>query len=69
MDGLDIVGEVLWFSIPVTPLITIPFAWKLFSEQKKVVRIFIGLAIAFIISFFLFHISLAICFRNGLGPT
>ena len=63
----DVVGQILWFSIPVTPFITIPLVWK-FSSQKKVVRILIGLALAAVISFFLFHISLAICFRNGLGP-
>ena len=50
MDAIDTIGEVLWFSIPLTPLITIPFAWKVFIGQKKFIRVLIGLAIAFVIS-------------------
>jgi len=50
-----------------TPLITIPIVWK-FSKQKKIVRVLVGLGIALILSFVLYYISLAIIFRDGMGP-
>jgi predicted permease len=50
-----------------TPLITISLVWKI-SKQKKVVRILIGLVLAIVMSFFLYHISLGIIFRDGMGP-
>jgi hypothetical protein len=68
MDNFaDRLGSILWFSMFLTPLVTIPLAWK-YSKQKRVVRILIGLFYAFIISFLLYFISLAILFRNGMGP-
>lgn len=64
---MDVLGQFLWFLMFGTPLITIPLTWKL-SNQKKVVRILIGLVLALILSFLLYFISLAIIFRNGMGP-
>lgn len=64
---MDILGQILWFLMFVTPLITIPIVWKI-SKQKKILRIFIGLGFAIVISFFLYHISIRILFRDGMGP-
>jgi len=64
---MDIIGQILWYAMFATPVLTIPLAWRLFPV-KKIYRLIIGLLLAFILSFFLFHISLAICFRDGMGP-
>ena len=64
---MDTIGQILWVTMFLTPLLTVPLAWRLFSI-KKTYRVIIGLLFAVILSFFLFHISLAICFRNGMGP-
>jgi uncharacterized membrane protein len=64
---MDTLGQILWFLMFATPLITIPIVWKI-SNKKKVVRILIGLGLAIIMSFLLYHISLGIIFRDGMGP-
>lgn len=65
-ESKDIFGQVLWFAMFFTPLITIPVVWVLF-KVKKVYRIIIGLVLAVFISFLLYQISLSIIFRNGMG--
>jgi hypothetical protein len=62
----DTVGQVLWFAMFATPLLTIPLVWKFF-KVRNFYRVLIGLVLALIISFFLYHISLAIIFRDGMG--
>lgn len=62
----DTIGQILWFAIFATPLLTVPLVWK-FLKIKKVYRVITGLALALIFSFFLYHISLAIIFRHGMG--
>jgi hypothetical protein len=64
----DTIGGLLWFAMFATPLLTIPLVWKYF-EIKKVYRVIIGLVLAAFLSFFLYFISLAIIFRDGMGPT
>lgn len=64
---LDLLGQILWFLMFATPLITIPIVWKV-SNQKKIIRIIIGLVIAMILSVFLYHVSISIIFRDGMGP-
>ncbi len=64
---MDIVGQILWFMMFVTPLITIPIVWKI-SKQNRIMKILIGLLIAFVLSFVLYHLSLSIIFRDGMGP-
>jgi len=61
-------GQVLWFAMFVTPLLTVALAWKFFKVHR-VYRVLIGLVFAVILSFFLYNISLAIIFRDGMGPT
>jgi hypothetical protein len=64
---MDLLGQILWFVMFATPIFTIPLAWRL-RDTKKVYRVIIGLIFALILSFFLYHISLAIIFRDGMGP-
>jgi len=69
MDSfLDIVGQILWFSIFLTPVITIPLACK-YSKTGKLYRIILGLLMAFFLSIIFYSISMAILLRDGLGPT
>lgn len=63
---MDIIGEICWYMMFVTPLICIPIVWKI-STQNIGVKLLIGLLLAFALSVFLFFFSLAILFRNGMG--
>ena len=65
---MDTIGQILWFAMFLTPFVTIPLAWKL-VPFKKVYRIIIGFLFSLLLSFILYHISLAIIFRDGMGPT
>jgi len=64
----DFVGQILWYIMFLSPLICIVLCWK-FLEVKKFIRIIVGLVLGVIISFVLYFISLAIIFRDGMGPT
>ncbi|CAN5909941.1 hypothetical protein BH11BAC7_BH11BAC7_06030 [soil metagenome] len=63
---LDIIGQFLLYLMCITPVFTIPFAWKI--VEKKFYSVLLGLGMACLLSIFLLFISLAICFRNGMGP-
>ncbi|HPI20222.1 MAG TPA: hypothetical protein PKY56_07620 [Candidatus Kapabacteria bacterium] len=65
---LDTFGQILWYSIPFTPIITIPIAWILI-KRKWYYKILIGLIFALILSTILYVVSLSICFRDGMGPS
>ena len=64
---MELLGQILWFAMFGTPLLTIPMAWRLMNTMK-VYRVIVGLIFAFILSFFLYYICLAIIFRDGMGP-
>lgn len=63
----DTVGQVIWFAMFASPLLTVPLVW-IFFKGRKVYRVIIGFVLAVFLSFFLYHISLAIIFRHGMGP-
>ena len=63
---MDVIGQILWFAMFLTPLLTIPLVWKQ-KKIKKIYRIMIGLLLAVLISLFLYYISLSIIFRDGMG--
>ena len=65
---LDKIGEILWFSMFLTPLVTIPVVWMR-GKGKIINRILLGLFWAVIISGIFFIISWSIFSRDGLGPT
>jgi hypothetical protein len=62
----DTVGQVLWFAMFATPLLTVLLVWRVF-KVRKFYRVIVGLILAASISFFLYQISLAKLFRNGMG--
>jgi hypothetical protein len=64
---MDTLGQILWFAMFATPLLTVPLAWRLLPV-KIVYRVIIGFLIALILSFLLYLISLSIIFRDGMGP-
>lgn len=64
---MDVIGEICWYMMFVTPLICIPIVWKI-STQNIGVKLLIGLLLAFFLSTCLFIFSLAIAVRNGMGP-
>jgi len=64
----DIIGQILWFLMFLSPFIGMILCWK-FLEIKKLSRIMIGLFLGVIISSILYFVSLAIIFRDGMGPT
>jgi hypothetical protein len=64
---MDLLGQILWFAMFGTPVLTVPLTWHLMTT-KKVYRVLVGLLLAVILSFFLYYISLAIIFRDGMGP-
>jgi len=64
---MDFLGQILWFAMFGTPILTVPLAWRL-MDTKKIYRVIVGLFLALILSFFLYHISLAIILRDGMGP-
>lgn len=63
---MDYFSQILWFSMFVTPLLTVPLVWK-YSEKNKLIRVAIGLIFAGALSYFLYLLSIMIIFRNGMG--
>lgn len=63
---MDTLGQILWFTVFVTPFLTIPLAWRL-KDISKTLRIIIGLLIAIILSSICYLTSLALIFSNGMG--
>jgi tryptophan-rich sensory protein len=64
---MDTIGQILWFAMFFTPVVTVPLVWKYNTSNTKAMRIIIGLLIAFLLSFVFFIISIKIHFRNGLA--
>ncbi|MCB9187342.1 MAG: hypothetical protein H6601_11450 [Flavobacteriales bacterium] len=51
----------------LTPLVTVPIVWKL-TDWAKWKRVIVGLLLAAVTSIILFQVSMAIIFRDGMGP-
>jgi len=64
----DTIGQILWFAMFLTPLLTVPLVWRFFKVQK-VFRVLIGLVLAGFISFLLYHLSLRLIFSESPGAT
>jgi glycopeptide antibiotics resistance protein len=65
---MDTLGQILWYLIPFTPLITFPFVWKR-SKDKWYVKFLLALFLALGLSVILYVASMGICLRDGLGPS
>jgi tryptophan-rich sensory protein len=66
---MDTIGEILWFAMFFTPVITVPLVWRYNKSNTKTIRIIIGLVLALVLSLIFYMISMGILLRNGLGPT
>ncbi|HVU53742.1 MAG TPA: hypothetical protein VHD83_01750 [Puia sp.] len=64
---LDGIGVACWWLMFICPFIIIPLVWK-FLDGSKMIRIVAGLVLSALCFLLLFVISMAICFRHGLGP-
>ena len=47
---VDIIGEILWYGIFITPLIIVPIVWKYFTSKSKVARLAVGLLLSILLS-------------------
>ena len=66
--SIDTVGEVLWWSIFATPVIS----WAIFGKRRDMshnAKWVYAVALTLFLSLVLFVISMSILLRNGLGPT
>ncbi|MBS1732617.1 MAG: hypothetical protein JST02_04915 [Bacteroidetes bacterium] len=52
----DIIEPILWMSMFLTPVITVPVIWKR-SKERKILRLATGLILAIILSGILFLIN------------
>ena len=64
---MDLLGQALWFLIFLTPFIILPLSLRLI-KAGKMARILAGLLFSLFISLILYCLSLAILFRDGMGP-
>lgn len=63
----DNIGALLWILMFVAPFLVTALAWK-YLPFRKFHNILAGLCFSAILSFIFYHLSLAIIFRNGMGP-
>jgi hypothetical protein len=66
MSFLDIVGQVFFFGIFFTPLLSFLIVRR--TRASLISKIILGLFMALLLAMVLFVIALNIAFRNGLGP-
>lgn len=62
-----ILGYILWYAIPATPFITVPLVWR-FSKKGRMIKVLMGLGMAYVISFLFYHFSVNFCFPEGQLP-
>jgi hypothetical protein len=62
---LDIIGQIIWFSMFVTPVIA--FIWWRIKKDRTWTDLVIALSLAFCISSVCFFTALAILLRDGLA--
>ena len=67
-ETLDVIGEIFWYLIFLAPIICVAICWN-FMSNRKFVRVITGIFIGLLVSILCYFISLAILFRDGLGPT
>lgn len=65
---LDAICKILWYCVFVTSFIAIPIVLK-YSKLSLRLKIVSGFGLSLAISFILLFLTLAIAFRNGMGPT
>jgi ABC-type thiamin/hydroxymethylpyrimidine transport system permease subunit len=66
MSFLDFVGEIFFFGIFFTPMLSFLLVRKV--PASFISKIVLGLFMTFLLAGIFFVIALNIAFRNGLGP-
>jgi hypothetical protein len=64
---LDLLGHFFWILMFIMPLVTVLIVWKM-SATNKILLVIIGVLVGSFFSVLCYFISLAILFRNGMGP-
>ena len=67
MNVLDVIGQIFWFGILATPLLSFFIIRKM--DMGLIGKILLGTGITIVFAFVMAIISTAIVVRNGLGPT
>ena len=67
MEWLDVFGEILWYGIFITPVISFLVIKKM--RMSIIAKVLLGLVIVLILATMFFVISMEIVLRDGLGPT
>lgn len=68
MQGpLDIIGGFLWILMFASPLIVFPFVWRL-SRASFLKKCLYTILLSIPLSFACYFLSIAIIFRDGMGP-
>lgn len=65
---LDLIGQIICFGAFAMPIVSAVIFWRN-TEMPKWSKVILGLMVGPVIGFLMFNMSLAILFRNGLGPT
>lgn len=67
-ETIDFIGKGFWYGIFILPIILLAIIWRYLKVSKplKIVTWFIT---SFMIVIVFYFISIAIIFRNGMGPT
>lgn len=68
MNFLDIIGQILWFGIPILPIFSVSYIiWK-YRKEKIFTSILIKVVVfSLVLSIFLYLICFSIVFRDGMG--
>ncbi len=63
---MDFFGQILWFAMFGTPILTIPLAWRL-MDTKKIYRVIVGFLFALILSFLFITLVLQLYLEKEWG--
>jgi hypothetical protein len=64
---LDALGALFWWGIFLTPLLVFPLVWRN-STFGWPAKLFLAIGTSAVLVAFFFLISIALVFRNGMGP-
>jgi cytochrome bd-type quinol oxidase subunit 2 len=67
-ETLDFIGKAFGYGIIIFPIVLFPIIWRSF-KTSKVLKIVSWLILSLLAAIIFYFISIAIIFRNGMGPT
>lgn len=65
---LDIIGQIFWYGILATPIITFLIVQKM-KKLSLIQKIISGVLITAALALVFYAVAMAIVLRDGLGPT